>query len=1043
MSGKFSQDDILAKFSGLYPSFESLDRNIIQDPEDIVNSLKRVVFSTLNSDVDSVYAVIFEFMRVQIAMCLSGISLVSKIEEYSALSRAEPRTGDASRLSEISDIIYSLDDAGSAHKSELLSKLKSEVVQMARSNFGDSGSSSVGITPEDAASIVRKHVVSLENLMSYLVAGLQSFQGVINSYMSAETRKSSFSAQLTSSKASIEKLIESGSSDVSDAVLELAVLYSLLQQEMIKRDITEPKFEGPVVTLPGKEARMEGGTLPFILQAIETAGFDVDQGKTAVVSAGKSPSPVLVKNIPNSLFERPDGGELLSSVPANTSAISADGTSGVTVPFLKNVVKAESVNIIAYLLDSNANPFQKVIKDNGYGHLVNGPSMSFSATITSDVAAPTADGLYHFTGANAVGPLDTPEAGASKIEVRDAGNTVLTTLFDQGNGVLSDAANGIGVVSLGTGEIHLNLSYLGALPVGTWFEMSRYKKSNCGQIDYDTGNFYIDVSTTSCTFQQGTSVSTNYEYYPLGKLVALDGSTPTQIEDSFNKLGVYSHNNVVDDGFGSFGATVLNESQSTNPPIRNPADLVQRVTGSQASFNNKGLQAAVNGNNLEFTATKRGSHSRIAPFNLRDAELNTSPFRPTWSIRPDTFVQALGCVYSSTGDKFGKDTYLVDLSLQESNPGSVNLTSETAQTHLFSGEGVAQSQTKIVGSDSVTKAAIDNASPGDTIEVTHPHKYSVKILSSGDGEAVLSQSLPQQIPSQGIGEVANLSDGYVVKFKITSNNLLMFSTSKESSSKLKVTINGFGFSGESKGYSSSVQLSDINLTPVTEKPGYTIKPNDPVVINDRRVGKVVSVTYPVVKINILPGLQEGVDYTFPFTSLRIEALGYRSWRERSPGAALLSRTISDFMARNTTLYDDINVYVNSGSGHEHYAKAVGFFSSTLLSLLELYVNYEAHTVNTVDSLIKFLEDEKMSLAKKILLALDFSALSNLGVNQVSGQGSLDSFLESVVSGLAGSAELIYESSDAGDSMLNDFVLPEEGDALFEDITAFDLNQGEG
>ena len=85
----------------------------------------------------------------------------------------------------------------------------------------------------------------------------------------------------------------------------------------------------------------------------------------------------------------------------------------------------------------------------------------------------------------------------------------------------------------------------------------------------------------------------------------------------------------------------------------------------------------------------------------------------------------------------------------------------------------------------------------------------------------------------------------------------------------------------------------------------------------------------------------------------------------------------------------------------------------------------------------------MSLAKKILLALDFSALSNLGVTQVSGQGSLDSFLESVVSGLAGSAELIYESSDAGDSMLNDFVLPEEGDTLFEDITAFDLNQGEG
>ena len=1043
MSGNFSQEDVLDKFFKLSPSFEALDRDLYKDPDEIVSSLKSTVFSSLNSDIDSVYSLVREFSLVQASACVAAISLLEEIQALTLASRAEPRSGDVSLLSDVAELLDDMDGAGDSYKDAKLEQLKSKIQQLLSTNTGDSGSAFAGISPQKASVKVEAKVDLVRNLVSYLRLGLSGFIELITNYSGTDTVGSGFSAQLSSAKSAVASFSEGAESDLSEAILELAVAHSLLSQKRVKRDITEPKFEGPVETLPGSSAFLVGDTVPLILQDNAAANITVDGAHAVQITAPMSDEAFLDIPVPGSLLERKDAGVLIS-VDGVVSEISSDGVYGSQTLRLKEYVKPESLVLNAYVENSAGDVNITTFSDNGYGYILGPLYTSPQQFITPDTVAPTADDLYHFTGDQALGPLSSANAPAqAEINVFDNNNVQVTQLLDQGDGTLLSSNGCSGTVIYDSGELHLNLSALGPLPAGSTFEMKRWKVYTSGEVNYDTGayNLRLPLLDPNLKFHSGSDISASYDYYPLGKLLALN--TPNK---NFNRVGAYAGNSAVDDAVGTFTAYVPGTSGTANPPIRTAAELFTHLSGNAATYNTKGLVvSAIPNGNLRLATTVRGSNARVAPFSLRPAGINKTPFGDTWAQPPETLIQALGVLYSNTGERFGADTSLP--SVQVSGASEViDFGAEAGQTLIFSGMGTVLSPTTVqVSADTKSSLEVSGVSPGDTVRITSPFKINLKFLSlDGTTMTLGSGEIPLGIPGANsfvdVVNVLPLISGQALKFSITSNNLMVTSKSQEPTSSVEVVSAGLGFSGSSKGYSSKVTLKNLDLSPVVERAGYTIKPNDVVVINDLRVAKVVSVTYPVVSIEILPGKSEGSDYTYPFTSLRVEALGYRSWREKYPVAYALEKRITDFITSNDTLYTDIKVYSYSGTGFEHYQVSVNFLVAALSDLLTLYTGYEAHNVKSVDSLLNFLKDEKMSLVLSYLLSLDFSAVSRMSSAGLATEGSVEGFLESITSALSGGGELIQEIYDGESSILHDYSQRETigGDDLIDDITVFDL-----
>ena len=244
MSGKFTESEVTRKLEQLVPSHVTLDRRTLVSGDAIVDSLKDKIFKTLNADVDTVYHLIGLFSRNQISICAKIINELDNLDRFSAVSQQETPTADRAKLDDLLAIAEELLVAGPGRRKSLLVKFKNLSKSFAASSRLPDGQVSVGVDP---ASARRLSIISATNVASYLSSlteNMEFFVGAVSSYGGADLGAASASTQISSAHQTLSRRLASRDANLSEAVLEAAVLSTLLSKSNEKIDITSSKYDG-------------------------------------------------------------------------------------------------------------------------------------------------------------------------------------------------------------------------------------------------------------------------------------------------------------------------------------------------------------------------------------------------------------------------------------------------------------------------------------------------------------------------------------------------------------------------------------------------------------------------------------------------------------------------------------------------------------------------------------------------------------------------------------------------------------------------------
>ena len=212
--------------------------------------------------------------------------------------------------------------------------------------------------------------------------------------------------------------------------------------------------------------------------------------------------------------------------------------------------------------------------------------------------------------------------------------------------------------------------------------------------------------------------------------------------------------------------------------------------------------------------------------------------------------------------------------------------------------------------------------------------------------------------------------------------------------------------------------STVSLTDVATLPAYNIKPRD-VVSEEVAPGQyreIGSVGF-VEGTNITIVINDEVSHQYPFQNLRIEALGAASFNELRLG---MIQTTSDLSQISAEEYAGLaNTYATSGSAQGRFVSQTLALLDTISSLRNTYLKYDAHVVNTVNMLLEYLKQEKLTVMSDLLLGANFSRVPQLTPQEIASQGDVESMLDQAAN-LFGSNVASVETR-AGFNVLTDYV----------------------
>lgn len=962
MTKKYTEGQVVSVINGLLSSPEVIDRRGSQTGILIVEGLVDYIYRTLNSDIDSVYSLIKLLVTEQVSVCGS---LISKLTEVYELSSTAPLPDESIDQNSVNRIRASLREASLA--GEERQKIEIQTAMNLIESFTRSGTSSK--TPQYARSRCTQLLLEILSELEDLSTVSDGFVDIVDDYMSADFESVSRRRQLSKSEFSAS-LLDENMSDPNQAKLVMAVISGLLaQRSQSKRDIRDPKFRGQVTLLPGERAALSGGTLPLIIQESAYASADDYSSESTVrYSDGSSELDVVV-------------GAEKSQVPVLRANVSSTG-----------FLRSESGNLLPKSNEPFGHPRMLC------SHDFTG-SVSFSGVLASDVEVPSFTSgevvsLYAalpFLKTCVIPGSVTLTFYSLQTKLVENSNYQAEKVFDAFKELYSDEAYGL-TPYVGLSEEFLEANFDSQTITklvhsltddGVSGTLLDQQGVEWGSINYETGE--IVLSRYDLEFDLSEDVHIIYKYNPYKELrsyIAESGSHSQSGEfEEWNNFYLW-------DGTG-----LLNTSIS-NADVNSASDLVSEIN---AGFDH-GVQ--ITGSALTIQGLRGGSAARLAFPAAPELVENTSLFAPVWQTTPININQAIGLTYSSHRQAFGSDTLLSEVTISE---GSSAAYLSVSRRVLMS-----DAQFSFVGGSFDTIQMVGDSSGlaiGDDLEVTSPesmrcHVKIVELLSSG--AVRVNPGIPATPSSDTYDELD--SDGYSMSGVVRRDALKISSSSDSPLVTLSTVSEGLGFSGTASALTTSFSLSeDISISNVVTEPGYTIKPGDAVVQFSgdvtKPIGHVQSIDGNSVSIRVT-----GAGHDYPYRDVEIYSLGWSSFSRLSSKVSIASRKISEVSNSNELLVKGLS-YLNSGSGQNAFYQAVLTLRDNIGELRNLYLDYDANTVNTTGRLLSHLRDDRISAFSELLLRCSFSQIAQATPISLSNQSSLESQMEQVSDMLGGSVEL--------------------------------------
>ena len=944
MTSKYSEQEVLDALRNLSSSPAVLDRRGQQTAEEIVRSFVEMTFSSLNSDIDSVYGLILNLVRTQINLCTELISKASELYEIaaSATQQEESNPQQDAALQALQARLQQLPFLSGERREVAIAETQSDI-----DAYLSSGSGGKSVTYAKSRSL--ELLYDIIGLAGMCLTGASRVADSVEDYMDADFE--SVMVQGQAERSAVASLLLGGNiSDPNEAKLALAILSSLLDRtSQPKRDIREPKYAGPVTPMPGTRAAIQGGTLPLIIRDLPYRNdFDLapvaeiqytgeDTSETGRVEAQYSPTPSIKFQLSNDVFNRSDAGDLMPPVE--------DLTAG------PRIISTGDYELDGHLIS------EKTHTSSIDGSVV--PSAYFCPQLKTTVIPGTVSvrlavsaqpgSIYDNPFDNTIGyePDDEPDLQTAEILITDT----------EADGVLY-----FGDVSL-------------------------------GQVNYEKGLIKIELPDGSADINVVHGVRIQYSYNPFGTASTFVFQSGAHVE-----TGIWRD-------WGSVYLWVGNHRKSRScSGLQGVSELVPVFSDMAPE-----VTCSKNNNLISLGLAYGGTSARIAFPYRRPYELNASPFAPVWNIEPPDLNAALGLSLYNYPQKQGADTYRSEVTnnlssaiLSKQRNGEVKGLSFRANSEI---------------SLTCFEGDLSAVAVGDSVVVDSPIQHVVKVQNVDPQQNLVDVSPPVlfEINRNHSESLASDSD---IKASITSNRLMLESEVNDPLALLTVLDGGLGFNGRGSATTNTIFLgAEFSANVSSSTPGYTVKPGDVVVALEEDVRKPLGIVQSVDG-NVVTFTLVSDNFAYPYNNVEIYALGWSRFRLIQP---LVSESIRKIDASNfeSELLIKGTSYLNSGSGQDAFYKAVLSLRDNIGELRNHYLDYDAHTVNTTDSLIRFFKEDKISILKDLLAECRFSEVASMTPEVLSSQTSLETKMEEVHELLGGNRPL-WESF-SGYNILSDYL----------------------
>jgi hypothetical protein len=1019
MNGKYTESEVKAVLEELTSKPISLDRNKYQSADLIVQSVIDYIYRTLNSDIDSVYYLLKLLANAQVVRCSETLSRLEELLRVYGTTQLEVTSPDSAKLAEVQSRINALmaEDRSLATDSEL-KQLQTLLLEYTRSSKTTAGRVHTGLSPEDARARTKSNSRSIQKLLVKLAAGSRKFINSLDAYMFSdfESNSSKYQAKLANSAISASDGEDFSTS--KDAALRSAVALALLKSaNNPKLDIREPKYEGPVETLPGDPAKIRGGTVPFILQDEEsvTVRVDGDDSKLIKLTAPPSEEPTKKESFEKKDFVRSESATFFTVDIKWWAVFGATSFDPDLVygPMGCHAIKLPWLKTVGIEFDIRGNMARRTAEFDTCGQPPSWPWVLSNCTFDDDLwyrelkQAMENQTPFHLHGDSGgkVFNVDTgiqcgvwtPRTGMVFIYPGWGYYTMLSPNPNGGTPTGGNPAYGGNVIPCadwwwvspyGSATIEYSYHVVGH---GLSFNTPKGHNSVVPILDKD----YRDAQVVD--HNAHLIRTTNDEPAPTGSPYWFGA-----LASAFNITDTLDLAKALEEAFDPDKLSFAAEASNSGP------------SGWNDKLSWKGFKA------------KRGSAYRLTYPNSNDiAEINPDPFQPKFintgnSKGPYTINDVLELTQERRGEAHGKDTDYSTVIVTPPNANDwVNISVDTqlpisySEDHKFTTETPEglHSEVAFVGSGEIHLH-------GDDVGVSENYICHTKVSAlavDGDG---FKTNPPIAHPVDNLPKATNpdmISDFY--RHNITRNQVVIESLNEEADSSLEVVSAGLGFSGNSTGLSNTISLGlTVSLTDVVTRPGYNIKPEDVVLekslIAIRPIGIVKSIEGTVVKIQLLP---ENIPHDYPFKNLIIVAQGWQKYDDvRESVQRGIDRIEEALEGDSITVL--ASTYVNSGSGASSYISMLHSLREVVGELRKAYLNYDAHVVNTVSMLLEYLKQEKMTLPYEHLTNANFDGIARLTPRELSQETNIERALEEIVTELGGNRGVSFEVTTPGEGI---------------------------
>ena len=318
MTKKYTEQEVLSALNSLTSKPEVLDRRGNQSAEEIIRSLVEFIYSSLNSDIDSVYSLIMLLVRRQAKSCTELVAMISELYDLAPSSYKEGYAVDEARLTSLKDSLKMLPFLEGESLRNAIDGVRSDIQgYVSTGSVGRSGK----YAKTRSLELIAEIIASTEAILGFS----ERFRDAVENYMESDFETVVTNAQAERS-AVTSLLLDSSLRDPNEAKVALSIIDALLARGLeSKRDIRDPKYTGPVTPLPGTRALAVGATMPLIIRDTEFQTQNDIRKSTKVrnsysesedvgyVSAELSPMAIFSINVPQDIFSREDSGMLMEA----------------------------------------------------------------------------------------------------------------------------------------------------------------------------------------------------------------------------------------------------------------------------------------------------------------------------------------------------------------------------------------------------------------------------------------------------------------------------------------------------------------------------------------------------------------------------------------------------------------------------------------------------------------------------------------------------------------------------------------------------------